>query len=502
MILGPPGTGKTTRLLNITQEEMQAGTPPDRIAFVSYTRKAAEEAITRAALKFGLTKEQFPYFRTLHSLAYYMLGSGQHKMMSATHLREAFHKSPGIVIRRAMLPDQWSSPTMGEELDHIYNLARIKCESYREISKSFRPRTGITYSLLEYYVNTIESYKRSQGLCDFTDLISDYVTSGDVPQLDVVIVDEAQDLSRLQWKMVNKLIAKAKRVYVAGDDDQTIYGCFGADVETFIGLPGKQEVLQQSWRCPRRIAKQAGRIIKKVSHRRPKEWLPKDEEGSIKIINEEVIDFKTGQWLIIARNNYLLRGVMERLRSRGHFFLHNNKPLFNPDRIQAVRDWIAIRSGKTIPAGRAYTLTQHLSSTYVNRKKTDRLSSRSADEQITLQQLAEAGVDYRHDWNRALNWDIAPYKYDKEIRYYVEQMIVRNTDASDRIKVSTIHAAKGGEAENVVILSDVSSVADRSQFERASRDAEHRVFYVGVTRSSQNLFVVPPRTNSYYRGLV
>jgi len=73
-IFGPPGTGKTTTLINIVKDEIERGTPPDRIAFVSFSRKAAEEAKNRASEKLGLEGDQMPWFRTLHSLAFQCLG--------------------------------------------------------------------------------------------------------------------------------------------------------------------------------------------------------------------------------------------------------------------------------------------------------------------------------------------------------------------------------------------------------------------------------------------
>ena len=58
IILGPPGTGKTENLLRIVDRELKNGTPPDRIAFVSFTTKATNEARDRAKAKFNLTDKE------------------------------------------------------------------------------------------------------------------------------------------------------------------------------------------------------------------------------------------------------------------------------------------------------------------------------------------------------------------------------------------------------------------------------------------------------------
>ena len=68
IILGPPGTGKTTTLLNLVDEFIQDGVRPKQIGYFSFTKKAANEAADRAAEKFGLDKDNdLPFFRTLHS---------------------------------------------------------------------------------------------------------------------------------------------------------------------------------------------------------------------------------------------------------------------------------------------------------------------------------------------------------------------------------------------------------------------------------------------------
>ena len=80
-IFGPPGTGKTTQLINIVQKELDSGTRPESIAFVSFSRKAAEEARTRAAEKLGMDVGQMVWFRTLHSFAYHCLGLTKERVL-------------------------------------------------------------------------------------------------------------------------------------------------------------------------------------------------------------------------------------------------------------------------------------------------------------------------------------------------------------------------------------------------------------------------------------
>ena len=73
-IFGPPGTGKTTKLIGIVKESIANGMDPSRIAFMSFSRKAAEEAKTRAVAELNISYKDLPWFRTLHSLAFSWLG--------------------------------------------------------------------------------------------------------------------------------------------------------------------------------------------------------------------------------------------------------------------------------------------------------------------------------------------------------------------------------------------------------------------------------------------
>ena len=89
-------------------------------------------------------------------------------------------------------------------------------------------------------------------------------------------------------------------------------------------------------------------------------------------------------------------------------------------------------------------------------------------------------------------WHEAMDKIPETDRAYIIAMLRRGEkfNAEPRITVSTIHGSKGGEADNVVLFTDLSPAADNQM--RNNPDDMHRVFYVGVTRTKNNLYIVEP----------
>jgi len=270
-VFGPPGSGKTTHLLNITEQELSGGTLPMNIGYFAFTRKAATEARDRAIQKFPHLNAEtdFPWFRTLHSLAYHCLGVGHKDMMTPSDYA-IFAKECGLEISTSVEDAvvHADHPILNE-----INIARIRGEDLRVHYN--RSNMDIEWFHFEYVERAYRRFKAAHLLMDFTDLLERIVEQAErLPTLDVLIVDEAQDLSRLQWKLVMALADKSDRTYIAGDDDQAVYNWAGADVDSFLSCEGEVKVLDQSYRIPERVFSLANEIAGRIQKRQPKFWMP------------------------------------------------------------------------------------------------------------------------------------------------------------------------------------------------------------------------------------
>lgn len=489
IILGPPGTGKTTSLIGILEEELARGTPPDRIGYVSFTRRAAEEAASRACEKFKLTRAQFPHFRTLHSLCFRQLGMKSGDVMEGPRLREFADYA------RIRLNGKWSEDgtlvgfEIGDRILHMENLARVRCIPLRE--QYDRDDDSLPWREVERVSRALAMFKEAKGYLDYTDMLSEFVNSRINLGLDVLLVDEAQDLSMLQWRVVAALSSGARRVVIAGDDDQAIYRWAGADVDHLIDMIGDVRVLGQSFRCPPVIQTLAGGILQNVSHRREKQWRARDGVGIVdRAVEPAAVDFSGTDILVLARNTYILREQVEpELRRQGIVYERHGHPSISLQILSAVGFWENLRQGKVINAAEARLAIEYMSAGQGVRRGQKKLPGWQDDDEVTLSALKAQNIILTEaPWYEALD------RLPQDEVSYIRTALQRGEKlrSRPRVRISTIHGAKGGQADHVVIHREMARRTHR-EMELLPED-EARVWYVGVTRTRERLTIVDATT--------
>lgn len=487
LILGGPGCGKTTRLLDIVQQEMATGVPSTAIAFVTFTKAAAIEARTRAAAQFQLDPEHdLPWFRTIHSLAYSQLNVSQDEMMSRRDWIEFGDVVGETISGVSDAVDGWlafSTKHIGDQLLHIYEYAMTTLRSLRDTW--YMLNDAVDWYRLKRFVDALTAYKADTGKFDFIDLLHQYSDHGTPVPVQVAVIDEAQDLTAAQWAVVERAFGGAERVYVGGDDDQAIYSWAGADIQHFLTLSTDPEVLRVSHRLPRAVHALSRQVSGRIGARYAKPFGSTDRPGTIEWHQHpDGIDFGQGSWFLLARNTYMLRHIEAMLRSQGFPYNKRIGPSVLPDEVRGMQCWERLRTGKQadMSPGDARSLARLLDVPKPQLKELARYT------------LASFGWEARAQ----LPWYDALPGIPQDRREYYLSCLRRGEKLTQapRIRLETIHGVKGAEADHVVLLTDMSHRTAESF--RADPDGEHRVFYVGLTRARQSVHLVMPQSDEAY----
>jgi DNA helicase-2/ATP-dependent DNA helicase PcrA len=242
------------------------GTPLDKIGYFAFTTKAATEAINRMLDAYKhLQQKDLKNFRTLHSLAFNRLGMKKAQVMQDEHYEDIGAKLGIEVTVYSNGQETTGFVDSNSEYFNLINAARIKEVSIEDEYNTGMYSYELEKNLLHILEGELNNYKDSFKLYDFTDMIEKFNVAKLCPKYDVVFVDEAQDLSPIQWKMVDILRENSKYVILAGDDDQAIYGWAGADVLKFIATQAKKDIiLPQSYRVPRSVQDIADKILDRI----------------------------------------------------------------------------------------------------------------------------------------------------------------------------------------------------------------------------------------------
>lgn len=473
IVYGPPGTGKSTYLINRIQHFLDSGIQPSKIGVVSFTRAAARELVKRTGAMWGSNNN----IGTLHSYAFRAIGCTREQVVDRHKLRE-FSKLVQIDITGADSYDDERKGT-GDVYLFVHGLQRATlAQSTIERFISISP-VG-SYAEYMYFVEAYQRWKQENGYIDFEDMIHQaYDVPG--PDLEVLFIDEAQDLSQSQWRLIDKWAMSIPTMILALDDDQTLYKFSGADPA---GGPRFEQrhnlqrvILASSHRVPSVIHGLANRIINRITERVQKTYVPAREGGEIRQFGswDSVPMPEPSDDVLILYRNHDLRKQVEDWLVEGYvpFITENGRPGPLQNKIaKAIVAWFNAQRS-------------HAATGSVILKDSEWRDLSWMVRPVYKQAITDRDLEplIQHGWVDILRLSLT------EIRYYsMLQDKYGHLIPATRIRLSTIHGAKGWEADRVIVFDSMSGATIQG-FSK-DPDTETRCFYVAVTRSRNLLDVV------------
>ena len=446
IIYGAPGCGKTHKLLSILEKLLLDYDPRD-IAFVSFTRKGTYEGRDRAVEKFGYKVSDFPFFRTLHSIAF---ANGDFKRDDVINKRhyKIFSDAMGMKFT-----GYYTEDFNGNDDKYLfYYFLKRSNPAQAEVLKE-----ELDQKKIKYVEDNFLRFKHQFGVIDYSDMLMFFVDRGQPLPVKVAIIDEAQDLTTLQWEMCEVAFAKCDKVFIAGDDDQAIYEWNGADIDYFLNLDGEKVILDRSYRLPSNILKFSKNITEMISKRVEKTFSPNVKGGGVYFHNSlNEISFNDEEsYYLLSRNNVYLRIFEEHLRKKAIPYIYKGTPSVNPKIVKAIIDY------------------EHY------RKYGEYEDDLSA---LRVDQYSRKDVKGIPPWFDKFEMEV------EESNYYRDLIATKAKLDQDNIYLSTVHGVKGGEADNVVLLLDMTRSV-KMAYDR-SNDSELRCLYVACTRAKKNLHIV------------
>ena len=177
--------------------------------------------------KFHLLEDDLPWFKTLHALGFAWLGMESKNVVDPADLRALewdlgvrFDNTTAEMLGEGLIP---TSHQKGNRYLSIIARAKMRCISMEQ-EYSDRGDYDLHWEELVFINEVYSQYKANKNKYDFTDMVELFVEQGTAPTLDVLIVDEAQDLTNVEYQVLISLLNERNRMHnVERNDERDIY---------------------------------------------------------------------------------------------------------------------------------------------------------------------------------------------------------------------------------------------------------------------------------------
>ncbi|QSG07586.1 Superfamily I DNA and RNA helicase [Halapricum desulfuricans] len=565
-LFGGPGSGKTTALLDRVEELLEDGDVDVRdVLVVSYTRAAAAEIRDRLAERLDVSPRALKgNVSTMHAKAYELLNLSRGDVVGEDDKQE-FCESYGLefedeyegsrrrsarsttIGNKIIATSQWLQRTRREVADWYDVPFKWDEETVRlppEIDDN--AQTGNKYTPtwpsdddridVPEAIRAWRSYKGEQGLVGFADMLERVKQRSLLPNVDYLIIDEFQDITTLQYDVYEEWKPHMQKILIAGDDDQVVYAWQGADPDLLLDEDvTDDEILPNSYRLPSRILNVVDREVSHIDKRQEKDLNPRKEGGTVEAVSgPSMLDLarnvkatieedEDGTAMVLFRARYQMFQFIDEFIDEGIPFKCLTDQRMWTDRLtQYVRGIEALSADEQLTALQARRLADMLADSAFGTGERDDLFD--AIDEITddkeTDDLQEIYVepDLINEYVPFAPDPVAAADMLRKVTSFQE----RSVDAyfggdyegmdPDRLRLGTIHSAKGREADHVFVATDLTEkvveqmaatveqedidVPGVEEFTKHTSpvptltDNERRVFYVGMSRARERLVIL------------
>lgn len=510
-IVGPPGTGKTSFLLNVVDSYLIKGFSPHEICYTSFTKAACREVADRAQKRFGFGRETFTNFGTEHSICFRLLGL-KHGQVFTRHSLKQFGKKYRYDFSsdndNESLENRYQESMLSTVADHYeffvsYAENRMMLtpnnfdSAYRDFVRSVAIPDGFTKAGLESYIGRRQRYKQENNLWSFGDMIVGVLEKDLFPEgIRVLCADEMQDSSPLLYALVKRWSSKVESYYVGADPLQAIFSFAGASPDLFFEFPGEEQVLGTSYRLTEEVKDYAKRIINQTDLPFP-EFSSSGRHGGLGRKSFYSVDWGGLQdAFLLMRTRWLISQAVDYFVSLGIPFRceRGRQSPLNTTKGRAYLTLIKMGEGRLVSDFELKNLMKHTSTPYLERGAKTKVK-KLAEGIYNERELKELG--FTQGFFEALKSDPLDILcrdvelWEKSYLHRVYRKYGADVFSTDTgLTVTTIHGSKGREKSDVYLCPDMTSrVWDT--FIR-DKQSETLVYYVGATRAIKNLTILLP----------